>query len=739
MAHGIDALVGNLEIVIVAEEYVKTICKVGACEPQCGLVLEIKDGILNAVKPDTSHPISQGYMCLKANAVPEYQNDPDRLLFPERGATEGRERVSWSVATSEIGQKLRHIADKYGPNAIATYWGNAADTTGMVAANTLCSGMGSPNSFNVLSLEYTDRGAVAERVLGDQTLILQPDADNTHFALLLGTNPLVTQGMTLLQRRPRIGMDLKNVSQRGGKVVVVDPRVTETSRIADLHIMIKPGTDLFLLLAMIQRILTTNRCDSDFLERYTTGVAQWLDIAKTIDLQWASQITGVAVETIVQVADNFAEAKSAFATTRVGVQTSHNTTLTEWAVLTLNAITGNIDRPGGVYLNPGAIDNTRLIHTFTKRKNSAVSRLGGYPQIFGGPPATVFSDDVLSDDPDRIRALIVIAGNPVMSFPDTRKIEKALKRLDLLVCIDIYRSDTGSFAHYNLPAATIYEKGGLHVLTQPFEPYPFAEWRKKVVEPRGEARAEWDIARDIARAAKIPFLNNPTIDAVDKILGWFGKCFTEKHFAQILFLSSMARKRISINRLIKSDEGIKFGDIEWGKFLQSGLLTHDKKIHLAPCDLVEGLKEAISAPPSTSSEFPMMLISGGRRLASFNSWTHNLPSLARKLKGNHAILNRLDAQKLDIQDGTKIRIISPTNAICIQVELSDDIRCGVIVVHQFWGHHYDSSQTTAKKTPGVNVNLLHSDKIRDKFCGMPIFNGTPCRVEKVEIICAEPD
>jgi len=571
--------------------------------------------------------------------------------------------------------------------------------------------------------------------LGDQTLILQPDADNTHFALLLGTNPLVTQGMTLLQRRPRIGMDLKNVSQRGGKVVVVDPRVTETTRIADTHVIIKPGTDLFLLLAMIHRILTTRRCDFDFIERYTTGLPQWLAIAETIDLQWISEITGVAVETIVRIADGFAEAKSAFVTTRVGVQTSHNTTLTEWAVLTLNAITGNIDRPGGVYLNPGAIDNTRLIHTFTKRKNPAVSRLGGYPQIFGGPPATVFSDDVLSEDPDRIRALIVIAGNPVMSFPDTQKIEKALKRLDLLVCIDIYRSDTGSFADFNLPAATIYEKGGLHVLTQPFEPYPFAEWRKKVVEPRGEARAEWDIARDIARAAKIPFLNNPVVDRIDKIMGWFGKRFTEKHFAQILFLSSMARKRISINRLIQSDAGIKFGDIEWGKFLQSGLLTNDKRIHLAPCDLVEGLKEAISSPPTTSSEFPMMLISGGRRLASFNTWTHNLPSLAKKLNGNHAILNQKDAENLDIRCGSKIRIVSATHAIIIPVEVSADIRSGVIVVHQFWGHHYDSSQKAAKRTPGVNVNLLHSDKVRDKFCGMPVFNGTPCRVEKIEIVC----
>ncbi len=716
-----------------AIEFVKTTCKIGACEPQCGLILEVEDGVLNSVKPDPDHPISKGYMCLKARAVPEYQNDPDRLLYPERGTGNARERIDWNTATTEIGQKLRDLVDQYGPNAIATYWGNAADTTAMVAANTLCSGLGSPNSFNVLSLEYTDRGAVAQRVLGDQALNLQPDADNTHFALLLGTNPLVTQGMTLLQRRPRIGMDLKAVSQRGGKVVVVDPRATETTRIADTHLMIKPGTDLFLLVAMIHRILSTGKHDTQFLDRHVTGMDTWFEIAKDFDLPWAARITGIAEETIITLADEFAAAESAFATTRVGVQSSHNTTLTEWAVLTLNTLTGNVDRPGGVFLHSGAIDNTRLIHTFTKRKNPAASRQGNYPQIFGGPPASVFADDVLSDDPDRIRALVVIAGNPIMSFPNTQKMEHALKRLDLLVCIDLYRSDTGSFAHYNLPAATIYEKGGLHVLTQPFEPYPYAEWRKKVVEPRGEARPEWDIARDISRAAKIPFLNNPAISALDKVMGWFGGRFSEKHFAQILLLSSMSKKKMSLKKLINSEGGVKFGDIQWGEFLRTGLLTEDKKIHLAPSDLVQGLKDAIAEPVSPSPEFPLMLISGGRRLASFNSWTHNLPGLNKNLNGNNAVMNTEDGEQLGIEQGEKIRISSAISTLTIAVELREDIRRGTIMVHQFWGHHYDSSQTTAKKNPGVNVNLLHSDKVRDKFCGMPVFNGTPCKVEKFEI------
>jgi len=706
----------------------KTTCKVGACEPQCGLEIDVDKGKIIEVRPDKSHPISQGYICIKGKAVPEYQNDPERLLHPLKRNGNSFEKIDWQSATSEIGQKLRKLVDQYGPNSVATYWGNAADTTGMIAANTICSALGSPNSFNVLSLEYTDRGAVAQEVLGDQTLILQPDADNTDFALLLGTNPLVTQGMTLLQRRPRIGGDLKGIAKRGGKVVVVDPRVTETTRISDQHLMIKPGTDLYLLLAMIHRILAEGSYDAEFIEQYTDGKSKWWELVKNFSPLEAAVITGIEESVIIQLADEFAAAKSAFVTTRVGVQTSHNTTLTEWSVLTLNAITGNIDRPGGVFFNPGALDNTALIHKFTKRKNPAPSRVGQYPQVFGGPPCTVFADDVLSDDDDRIRALIVIAGNPVISFPNTKKIEKALEKLDLLVCIDLYVSDTGSFADYNLPAATIYEKGGLHFLTMPFEPYPFAEWRKKIVEPRGEARAEWDMARDISKAARVPFLNNPLFNAVDKLLGFFGSAFSEKHLAQVLLLSSMAKKKMSIKKLMSAESGIKVGEIEWGKFIKNCLLTSNKKIQLAPAKFVARLSGVLANPPQVSEQFPLMLISGGRRLATFNTWTKNMPSLNGKIKENYAVMNRDDALKLGISDGEKIRISSKVHSTEIKVSTKEEIRQGVVMVHQFWGHHYNSGQSLARKNPGINVNLLHDDQVRDYFTGMPVFNGTPCRV-----------
>ena len=713
---------------------IKSICKFGACEPQCGMEFDIENGKITQVRPDPTHPFSRGYVCKKGMAIPEYQNDPDRLLSPEINKNGDFEKIEWKAATDDIGHKLRQIRDQYGPTSIATYWGNAADSSAMIGANTLCSALGSPNSMNVLSLEYTDRGAVAERLFGDQTIIIQPDADSTDFALLLGTNPLVTQGMTLLQRRPRTAGDLKNIRQRGGKVVVVDPRVTETSKVSDQHLMIQPGTDLFLLLGMIKCIIDADNFNQEYLQDHCTGFDWWKTFVSSFSLTSIAAITGIHELQITRLADEFSGAKKAFITTRVGVQTSYNTALTEWAVQTLNVITGRVGKEGGLFFNPGAINNTDLVHLFTKKKNPAPSRVGGYPQIFGGPPASVFADDVLSEDGNRIRALIVVAGNPLISFPNSAKVEQALKKLDLLVTIDIYRSDTGALAHYNLPATTLYEKGGFHFLTQPFDPVPHAEWRKKLVEPTGKARPEWDIFRDISRAAKVPFLNNFLISGLDKCLSWFGKNFTEEHLAKALLISPFAMKKLSLKSLKKSEHGISVGLLQKDAFFTHHIRTFDKKVHLASDDFCYAIHAVFKNPPIPTKSWPFSLISGGRHLATFNTWTKNIPSLMKNTDENVATIHTEDAIKMNIKEGDIIEITTASGSIRLKAKPSDLIRSGMVMVQQFWGHKFASSQTLAKQKPGVNVNYLHSDQVLCQFTGMPVFNGTPCRITKFSSI-----
>ncbi len=244
---------------------------------------------------------------------------------------------------------------------------------------------------------------------------------------------------------------------------------------------------------------------------------------------------------------------------------------------------------------------------------------------------------------------------------------------------------------------------------------------------RGEARSEWDIFRDLSRAAKIPFLNSPPVDALDRLFGIFGAALTPEHFATYLLFGIT-----SLGRLMRTEGGLKLGDIEWGKFLRTRLETKEKKIVLAADEFTEAAPAAFDSAPQVSTSFPLVLISGGRRAAAYNSWTHNIPKLMEKLKGNFATLNPQDAKSLGISDGDRVRVISPTGSVEIEAIASPDIRPGVVMIHQFWGHRYESGMKTSRKYPGVNVNLLHDDRVRDRFTGMPVYNGTPCRVERVD-------
>ena len=705
---------------------IRTTCKIGACEPYCGIEADVVDGRMVAVRADKAHPVSMGYLCVKGHHLLEYQNDPDRLVEPMRRTPDGLVGVDWASATVEIGSQLRTIADAHGPSSIATYWGNAADSANIVLALTTAGAFGSNQAYNVLSLEFTDRGANAARMFGDEGLMLQPDANRTHHALLLGTNPLVTQGMALLQRRPRIRADLRAIQTRGGTVTVVDPRRTETTEMADTHLAIRPGTDLYLLVAMIGRILDTDLHDAAFCERHLKGLEQWHELAARMPLHRAAEICGLEPGAIEAEADRFAASPSAFATTRVGVQTAPNTTLTEWAVTTLNALTGNIDRPGGMFFQPGAGDPARYLLDGLMRGNYAPSKQSGLPHIFGGLPSAELTDNILSDDPDRVRALIVFAGNPLISFPDTAKTEAALERLDLLVCLDIYVSDTAALAHYALPATTQYEKSSWHFMVGKYEPNPRVEWRPQVVAPTGQARPEWDVIQDILIAADVPFLNNPAIDADVRVHLARGERYGEAHMYEAILPDDL-----SLDHVIATAGGIDLPSPEWGALLQSGIKTPDGRIDLAPSDFVADLPGALDKSTRTDAEFPLLLISGYRKLHSFNSWTHNMPSLADKLDEPRALLHPEAAAALDIADGDLVEITTSGGSLQLKAQVSDRIRGDVVAVPQFWGHTYASGQTYARTRPGVNVNRLHTTDDRDRYTGMPVFNGRPCNLRRV--------
>jgi anaerobic selenocysteine-containing dehydrogenase len=254
------------------------------------------------------------------------------------------------------------------------------------------------------------------------------------------------------------------------------------------------------------------------------------------------------------------------------------------------------------------------------------------------------------------------------------------------------------------------------------------EWKPRVLAPRGEARSEWRIFKDLSRAAGVPFLNDPWIDRLARLVDRLGGDFDESWLYRFLLLTG---PRLSLKGLQKAPGGRVLSEIRFGEWLDRGLDTPSGRMQLAPADLVSALPEALAVPPLPDEDWPLVLISGARRLASFNSWTHHIAALTERLGGNWATLHPDDAEGCGVCDGEKVRIVSRGGAIEIEARLSRDIRPGVIAIHQFWGHVYDLGTTTSRRFPGVNVNHLHPDEARDRFSGMPIFNGTPCRVERI--------
>ena len=234
-----------------------------------------------------------------------------------------------------------------------------------------------------------------------------------------------------------------------------------------------------------------------------------------------------------------------------------------------------------------------------------------------------------------------------------------------------------------MPAATLYEKGGLHFLTSNFEPRPYMEWKPKLIEPRGEARSEWQIIADLSRAAGVPFLNDPRLDRLARWVEKLGFEFGESMLYRYLLLG-----KARLGNLQRRETGMDLGEIVFGSFFERSIRTGDRKLHLAPPEFVEAFRAALDAPPRPKPNFPYVLISGARRLASYNSWTHHIEPLAEKLKGNWATLNPEDAAVLGIEEGQRIRVRSETSAIEIEARLSPDVRRGVVVIHQFWGHVY---------------------------------------------------
>ncbi len=696
------------------------------CLAACGMEVEVEDNRILSLRGDKDHPLTRGFLCPKGMASHEMVTDPLRLRHPYERIGDTWNRITWPEAYEKISQRLRDLISRYGRNSVALYYGggNATSSINYMLADGFLRALGSDRMYNVLTLEFTNRYLVMEKMYGKQFCVTQPDLDRTDCLLLFGSNPMVSLD------HPGIVASLKDLKKRGATFIVVDPRRTETARMADVHVDILPGTDLFMLRAIHSHIFHRDLQDKEFLERHCVG-GNLLQQLPRLSPEDAARICGVPSETIVRVAEAFATARSASAVCKLGVNVSTNSTLTYWLVEALNAVTGNVDKPGGLVFNPGILDInllSKIAGGFKKR----TSHIGGFPYLTNSHPASELPRAILTDSPDRVRALIVDAGDPALSLPGSSRFDEAAEKLDLLVSVDTYMNETAQKADFVLPATNFLEKDDLYIFFPDHFPYPFAQWKHKVVDPPDEVKPEWEIFRDLSRHMGVPVLNQWPMEfmfrggeALGRILGTPDRfAFDPKNYYRLL-LGAMGK--VKFGKLMKNPHGVKAGDIRFGAALKR-MATRSRKIEVAPVEFVDALKR-VDPASERSDRFPLILITGERSPHTKNTQLRGVTSLTKKQSGNSLRINTEDAASASIQDGDRVKVITENGAAAVQANVTDDIRPGVVSLTHGWGRKLFHPETRpSPERQGANANLLTGDENLDALCGMPVYNAIFCAI-----------
>jgi anaerobic selenocysteine-containing dehydrogenase len=705
---------------------VRTYCRI--CEATCGLVAEVEGGEVRRLAPDPNHPVSRGYACIKGPAMLEVHRDPDRLNRPERRGAQGWHPVAWDAATRDIGARLRAIIDRHGRDAVAVYVGNPVAFSwalGLFATGFLAA-LQTRNFFNASTLDCQNKFAVAERMFGSYVIQPIPDLDRTHFFLCLGSNPVVSQ-MSFVAM-PRSLERLKAIVARGGRVVSVNPRRTETAHAVGEQVFIRPDTDVFLLMAMLRVVFAEGLTDRAALER-CDGVAELRQAAERFSLDEAAAATGVPVETIVELARSFARAPSATAYCSTGVNMGSSGTLAFLAVQALNAVTGNLDRDGGARIPGRALGLARLARGLDLLRPARPSRIGGFPVVATSLPTGVLADEILTPGDGQVKALIVIAGNPLLSAPGGDKLRRALSSLDLLVSIDLYRNETGALGHYVLPATDWLERNDFPLTQVGMQPEPYAQMTPALVEPRGERRAEADILLDIADAAGLRMFRLP---GANTALRRFGHARMASLVARTVGVPFRASWKLA---------PVKLPDQPAGAFWRK-VPTPSGRVQLAPPEIMQDVPRQLARlRQEAAAPAPLRLI-GRRQRRSHNSWMHNLPKLRPQGDECWLSVHPLDAGARGLRDGARVvlsRVVAPSSEregredssaqarLEVPLKLDEDVMPGTVSLPHGWGHGGGAGWTVAA-TPGEtgsNVNALAADGpgALEPLSGMARFNG----------------
>lgn len=696
-------------------ETVQTFCRI--CEALCGLEVTVEGDQVVDIKPDKEHVATRGYGCLKGLKQHQMYGTPDRLMYPLRRIDGELQRVSWDEALGSIGGKVRRLIDEHGPHSIAMYVGTAAGFGVLhpVFAQGFMQGIGSASMFSSATQDCANKFAVAHQVYGFPFTQPFPDLDNLECLIVVGANPAISKWSFLQVPNPI--RRLKEVEARGAKIFIVDPRRTETAKVAGEHVFIRPNTDVFFYLSFLHELLATMKIDRQRIDRYMTGFEEVCRVAEAWPPERTAEVTRIPADTLRAMVRAYRDANGAALYCSTGVNMGTNGSLAFWLQECINAISGNLDRQGGTLVSTGVID----FAAFGKKTGTLLhqneSRIGKFKSVNDALPGGILADEILTPGDRQIKALFVTGGNPLITMANSERLRDAFKQLELLVVLDIQPSETASIATHVLPCTSPFQRPDLPFifpLMLGLQSKPYLQATRAIVPPSGEQRDEATIYVDLAKASGVNLWGSAVAQRameLAKTLKSIGRGDKQPSIPQELLLSGLLRatKQGSFKKLLEHEHGRLRPQHEPGSFLGERVIHDDGKVHLAPPVLV---KQAAKLEDDFADELAnkdrLKLITK-RAITTHNSWTHNIEEfVSGERSTNHLYVHPDDAARIGLQEGALADISTDTATVRVPVKILSELMPGTVALPHGWGHQ-DTKMGVARKTTGVNVNLLAAD------------------------------
>lgn len=699
------------------------------CEASCGIVVTVEDGRIADIRGDKDDPHSRGFLCPKARALGDIHDDPDRLRRPIVRTADGWVEVSWEDAFDLVGRRLREVRRAHGRDSVAVYQGNpSAHNFGLLTMGQLLfRGLRTHSLFSASSLDQLPQMVASYLMLGHQWMLPVPDIDRTDLFICVGANPAASNGS--LMSAPNIKGRMKAVRDRGGRVVMIDPRRTESAALADEHIAIRPGADALMLLSMMHVLFDENLVR---LTRPAVGVDQLRGAASGFSPEVTADATGIAPDVVRRLARSLATTEQAVLYGRVGLSTQEFGGLCGWLLIALNVLTGHFDEIGGAMFTTPAVDILRMSAalgasgSYAKRR----SRVRGLPEVGGELPTAVLAEEIDTPGAGQIRALVTSAGNPVLSSPNGARLERALPKLDFMVAIDWYVNETTRLADVILPPTAHLERSHYDVLFSSFAVHNSAKYSPAVFDRASDQRHDWEICVEVlTRTLRVPIVSA----FARRVLLRSGP---EGTLAMALTMGphGLLRGGLSLRRLRRSPHGVDLGPLE--PRLPHLLRTRGKKVQLAPQTFLDDLVRLRKRLDEWSAKSDGLVLIGRRHLRSNNSWMHNSVSLMEG-KGRPTctlLMHPDDAAALDLHHGQVATVVSTAGSVEAPVEISDEVMPGVVSLPHGWGHHREGARLrVAERHAGVSINDVTDDQFVDVLTGTAAFSGIPVTIHATRV------